>query len=184
MQFSIIRSNRRTMSISVRSDGEIVVRVPYFTGDREIRDFTEMNRTWIEKQLRKAYAMEEQKAQTQTLSEAELKKLAAEAKKDFPPRVAHYAKVIGVSYGRITIRNQKSKWGSCSSKGNLNFNCLLMLAPESIRNYVVVHELCHRKQMNHSPAFWAEVRRAMPDYENAKNWIRENGTSLMLRNPN
>ena len=169
------------MSISVLSNGEVVVRVPCYTRDREIKMFADKNRTWIENQVRKAHAMQEQKAQAQTLSEAEIKMLAAEAKKDFPPRVARYAKIIGVSYGRITIRHQKSKWGSCSSKGNLNFNCLLMLAPENVRNYVVVHELCHRKEMNHSKRFWAEVAKILPDYKALRKQLKDEGTSLLDR---
>ena len=172
------------MAISVNADGEVIVRAPLFTGDREIRRFAERHLGWIEQQKQKADRSSEQRANTPALTETELKALASEAKKYFHMRAAFYAEIIGVSYGRITIRHQKSKWGSCSSKGNLNFNCLLMLAPENVRDYVIVHELCHRKWMNHSPAFWAEVRRAMPNYDTAKRWLKEHGSDLMLRNPN
>ncbi len=82
-----------------------------------------------------------------------------------PARVKEYAEIIGVSYGRITIRNQKTRWGSCSSKGNLNFNCQLMRLPEELRDYVIIHELCHRKEMNHSAKFWSEVEKYCPDYK-------------------
>lgn len=89
--------------------------------------------------------------------------------------VEYFARQVGVDYGRITIRNQKTRWGSCSSKGNLNFNCLLMLAPAEILDYVVVHELCHRKEMNHSKAFWAEVEKVLPDYRESVKWLKEKG---------
>ena len=82
---------------------------------------------------------------------------------------------------RISIRHPKGRWGSCNIKGNLSFNCLLMLAPPEVRDYVVVHELCHFLQMNHSPAFWAEVRRAFPGYEAPYNWLSENGRFLLER---
>ena len=88
---------------------------------------------------------------------------------------------MGVTYGRITIRSQHTLWGSCSSKGNLNFNCLLMLTPPEVLDYVVVHELCHRKEMNHSARFWAEVEHVLSDYEIRRKWLRENGTALISR---
>ena len=93
--------------------------------------------------------------------------------------MAHYAPLVGVSYGRITIRCQRTRWGSCSSKGNLNFNCLLMLAPPEVLDCIVVHELCHRKEMNHSQRFYAEVLRVMPDYRERYKWLKENGHMLM-----
>ena len=97
----------------------------------------------------------------------------------FPERVSYYAREIGVDYGRITIRQQKTRWGSCTSEGNLNFNWLLMLAPPEILDYVVVHELCHRKEMNHSAAFWREVEHILPDYRERKKWLKDNGWYLM-----
>ena len=109
--------------------------------------------------------------------------MVSQARGDLTGHAAYFAPRIGVSYGRISIRHQKTKWGSCSSKGNLNFNCLLMLAPEEVRDYVVVHELCHRKQMNHSEVFWAEVERALPNYRDARKWLKTHGRELMQYNP-
>ena len=108
-----------------------------------------------------------------------IKALADQALEIIPTRVEYFAKIIGVTYGNITIRNQKTRWGSCSSKGNLNFNCLLMLAPPEVLDYVVVHELCHRKQMNHSKAFWTEVEKVFPDYKESIKWLKEEGSQMM-----
>lgn len=111
----------------------------------------------------------------------ELKALTERAKQVFPARAAYYAPLVGVSYGRITVRHQRTRWGSCSSKGNLNFNCLLMLAPPEVIDSVVVHELCHRKEMNHSKRFYAEVLRVFPEYRKWQKWLRMNGRALMRR---
>ena len=90
---------------------------------------------------------------------------------------------MGVSFERITIRAQKTRWGSCSNGGNLNFNCLLMLSPPEIRDYVVIHELCHRKHMNHSPGFWREVAKHCPDYARHRKWLKDRGGALIARLP-
>jgi predicted metal-dependent hydrolase len=115
----------------------------------------------------------------QPLKMDEIRALADRALKVIPERAAHFAPLVGVQYGRITIRNQKTRWGSCSSKGNLNFNCLLMLAPPEVLDYVIVHELCHRKEMNHSPRFWSEVAKVIPDYKKHEKWLKTEGTRLM-----
>ena len=179
----IIRSDRRTLSLQVRRDGEVLVRAPRRASLAEIESFVRKNAGWLQKHIelvekeRKAAAA----SPVEPLSMEEIRKLADEALRVIPNRVAHYAPLVGVRYGRITIRNQRTRWGSCSSKGNLNFNCLLMLAPPEVLDYVVVHELCHRKEMNHSPRFWAEVERVIPSYKTYEKWLKTEGSHLMRR---
>ena len=95
-------------------------------------------------------------------------------------RIEHYAPLIGKTPGRVTIREQKTRWGSCSSKGNLNFNWKLIMAPPSVLDYVVVHELCHLWEFNHSPKFWALVEQQMPDYRVWKKWLKEHAEDLYI----
>ena len=137
------------------------------------------NKAWIQKHLAEAMAKQQQIASVKKLSMDEIRQLADQALKVVPERVKHYAPLVGVTYGRITIRNQRSKWGSCSSKGNLNFNCLLMPVPPEVLDSVVVHELCHRKEMNHSDKFYAEVLRVFPDYWKWDKWLKDHGSELM-----
>lgn len=87
-------------------------------------------------------------------------------------RLAHYIPLIGRTPGRITVREQKTRWGSCSSQHNLNFNWLLIMAPPEALDYVVIHELCHLYEFNHSPAFWARVARYQPEYAAWRQWLR------------
>lgn len=95
-------------------------------------------------------------------------------------RTAYYHNITGGNYTSITIRDQKSRWGSCSSRGTLSFNYRLIFAPPIILDYVVVHELCHLTHMNHSKDFWDMVERVMPDYKMHKNWLREHGHELSM----
>lgn len=173
----LIRSSRRTIAVQILPDGEVVVRAPRRMTRAAIDRFVEEKRGWIEKHLHALPPAQ------QPLSGAELRGLVQQAKEELPKTVAHFAPLVGVDYGTITIRAQRTRWGSCSSRGNLNFNCLLMLAPENVREYVVVHELCHRKEMNHSPQFWAEVARVLPDFDTSRRWLRENGEELIGRLP-
>ena len=175
--YRIIRSDRRTISLEITPSGGVLVRCPHTLSLQYIDQFVEQKRTWIEKH--RAPRLNRPGAPALTMDE--INALADRALTDIPKRVARFAPVVGVTYGRITIRNQRGRWGSCSGKGNLNFNCLLMLCPEKVRDYVVIHELCHRKEMNHSPRFWALVSQAMPDYETHLAWLKENGAALIAR---
>lgn len=180
----VIRSKRKTLAIEIRPDMRVVVRAPEKIPQNEIMKFVEEKQNWIKKHLVQMYfKAEEIKKQKKepALTNADIEKLCQKALSVIPDKVKYYAEIMGVIYGRITIRNQKTRWGSCSSKGNLNFNCLLMLMPDKVLDYVVVHELCHLKQMNHSKKFWKEVERYMPDYKNYKKWLNENGGALIER---
>ena len=182
MEYELIRSKRKTLAVQIKPDGSVVVRAPLRYPQREIDRFLRDRADWIrvhrEKMLKRQAEKEEHRVNA--LTDAQLRDLKRRASIAFPERIAYFAPLVGVTYGRITIRSQKTRWGSCSAAGNLNFNCLLLLAPPEVLDYVVVHELCHRKFMNHSPRFWAEVARVMPDYKAHRKWLRENGPRLMV----
>ncbi len=179
-KIELVRSNRRSISIEVTQDLRVIVRAPRRLSEKEINRFVGEKADWIDIHLRKMKERQNELAdeQSKALSEQDIRLLTTRAKRVFPTKVKKFAEIIGVTYGNITIRMQKSRWGSCSGKGNLNFNCLLMNAPEEIVDYVVVHELCHRKEMNHSPRFWAEVEKVLPDYKERRKWLKENGGKL------
>ena len=179
--YEIIRSSRKTLVIEIKNTGEVIVRAPSRMPKADIIQFVEHKAGWIEKHL--SAIMQRQSTAEPAFTAAELRTLADHAKVDLARRVDHFAPLVGAEWQRITIRAQKSRWGSCSAKGNLNFNCLLMLCPEHVRDYVVVHELCHCKELNHSSKFWQEVARVFPQYEEARKWLKANGGLLIRRLP-
>ena len=179
LQYTIIRSRRKTVSLQITPEGEVMVRCPSRMPKWQIQQFVDSRQSWIEAHLKKIA----QRPPQPKLTEPEMRALAKQAAEDLARRISRFAPIVGVSCGRITIRSQKTRWGSCSGKGNLNFNCLLMLAPEAVRDYVVVHELCHRKEMNHSTQFWLLVETILPDYRVQKQWLKDNGNALLARLP-
>lgn len=194
MNVKIIRSNRKTLAIQINPDLSVTVRAPMYAPQSDIERILREKEGWIQKHIEKIREQEAKRKKTQGekdeygesveieyLTNEEIKKLADKALQHIPKRVSYFAKQIGVTYGKITIRNQKTRWGSCSSKGNLNFNCLLMLTPPEVIDYVVVHELCHRKEMNHSGAFWVEVEKVLLDYKEQVKWLKENGGKIIGR---
>lgn len=181
IQINVIRSKRKTMSLEIKEDSTVLVRAPFRMADTEIQRFVQEKSEWIEKHLQIQQEKKKAVQQEGRLTMQEIQELADRALAEIPKRVAYYAQLLQVDYGRITIRNQKSRWGSCSSKGNLNFNCLLMLTPPEIIDYVVVHELCHRKEMSHSARFWNEVEKVLPDYRERRAWLKEHGGRLIAR---
>lgn len=172
----VIRSSRKTSELSISGEKrQITVRVPLSFSDQDVEHFLKEHRSWIDRHVAAAEKRARQAEAVPPISMDEVRRLADQALEILPKKAAFYAKQIGVRYNRITIRNQKTRWGSCSAKGNLNFNCLLMKLPEEIQDYVVVHELCHRRQMNHSSAFWTEVEKILPDYRERRKWLRDHG---------
>ncbi len=169
------------MTLQVREDGSVRVHAPFFVSDREIHRFVEEKSDWISKTLAKMKAKQQAVQELPRLTRSEEKLCREKARQKLEERTAHFARQMGVSYGRITIRDQKTRWGSCSSAGNLNYNWKLILAPEDILDYVVVHELAHRKEMNHSPKFWKEVENILPDYQARRDWLKKNGFLLQVQ---
>ena len=182
MEKTVIRSRRKTIGLEIGPHG-LIVRAPLRMSDARIDAFLAERRDWIEVHMRRYAARQAEAEAVEKLTPEAHAALVRAAKAQIPLRVAHYAPLVGVDYGRISIRSQRSRWGSCSSKGNLNFNCLLMLAPPEVLDSVVVHELCHRKEMNHSARFYAEVLRVYPDYRKWDKWLKEHGRLLMARLP-
>ncbi len=180
MNIKVTRSRRKTLSVRITPTGDLDVRAPLGLPRREIEQFLEEKRGWIEKN-RQQVLSQTKAGREHPLTREHLETLKELAREPIRESLQKYAPLLGVTYGNVTLRCQKSRWGSCSSKGNLNFNCLLALAPRSVLEYVVVHELAHRKQMNHSAAFWQEVARAKPDYKKDLQWLKDNGGILMAR---
>lgn len=170
--YNFIRAKRRSMSLKVGSDGSITVRAPWHMPAREADLFVENHREWILTRIREYERIKETKPDYTEEERAAGKKRAKEVLSE---KCRIFSKRMGVSYGRITVREQKTRWGSCSAKGNLSFNWKLIRMPEEIQDYLVVHELAHRLEMNHSPAFWAVVERELPDYRARREWLKKNG---------
>ena len=178
----IIRSaRRRIFALQIKPHDGLIVRVPLRATQEQIEKFINDHKDWIEKHLKAMEERQKELSSVDKLTIDEIRALADEALKLIPERVKYYAPLLGVKYGRITIRNQRSRWGSCSGRKNLNFNCLLMLTPPEVIDSVVVHELAHLKEMNHSERFYAEVLRVFPDYWKWQDWLKENGKDIMTR---
>lgn len=178
-------NRKKSIGLEITKEGAVVVRAPKWASNADINRVLSEKKEWIETSIRKVRFQNEirkNRPPVEKLTKQELDNLGEKALVVIPQKVKFYAEKIGVTYGRITIRNQHTRWGSCSAKGNLNFNVLLMLMPEEVMDYIVVHELCHRIEMNHSPRFYAEVAKILPGYKAAERWVKENGQSLMERN--
>ena len=172
ISYQIIRSSRRTISLEIKPDGRIIVRAPLRLSENRIRKFVEEKQEWILKNMEKIQKRDEQREHVPRLSALERQHLQNKACVVIPRRVAYFAEKIGVTYGKITLRQQKTRWGSCSSKGNVNFNYQLYYMPQELMDYVIVHELSHRRHMNHSAEFWAEVEKYCPEYRTYRKQLK------------
>lgn len=223
IEFAVSKSNRKSLSIAIQPDGNLLVKAPLFMSDSEILKWVKTKTGWIIRQRAKVLEQQENNPPKQyvsgerfwylgqeyelevrmstgragmvgivedkiilfskTAEGTEVQKILSDwyikqAKTWISKRVRFFAEQMGESFGNITIKNQKKRWGSCSSARNLNFNWRLIMAPEAVIDYVVVHELCHLRQMNHSKMFWNEVEKMLPDYKMYKKWLEKNGAVL------
>ena len=183
----IVRSRRKTYGLLVRPTGEVEARIPLRGSVRRAREVAAQNQDWIldkcEKQ--KERSVERRKLEEESRSrftDSQRQRLEKEyrrvAKEYIPKRARYYADILGVDFSSVRIAEQKTRWGSCSQRGTLSFNWKLMLAPARVLDYVIVHEVCHLKEMNHSDTFWAWVGFLMPDYKEHRKWLKEHGEQL------
>ena len=169
------RSKRKTLAIGITQEGALKVKAPFSLSETEIIRFVKQKSFWIYKQVKK---VEENRANMVTYSRQEERSYREKARAILTDKTEYYGRLIGVTYNRIRIADQKTRWGSCSSVGNLNYNWKLVLMPPGVLDYVVVHELAHRREMNHSAAFWKVVATWMPDYKKYRKWLRDNGNQF------
>ena len=173
ISYEVVRSRRKTSAIEVKRDGSVVVRCPMWAQDGDIMDFGE----WILQHRSKVLERAERRP---VYTEAQVREFRQHARWMLAQKTWQWAQKMQVTYGKLTIRQQATRWGSCSAKGNLNFNWKLVLVPEELADYVVVHELAHRKEMNHSPRFWKLVEEQLPDYRERRKRLREYETDIEI----
>ena len=179
IRVEVVYSRRRTLGLEVRADGRVILRAPKGLSNQAVMDFVKERQAWIVQKWFETERIRRQKAERPPRDYEQNPALEAqyrkEARRRITERAAYFAEKMGVDYGRIAIKAAKTRWGSCSARGNLNFHWKLILMPPAILDYVVVHELAHRIEMNHSPRFWAQVERILPDYRERRRWLKENG---------
>lgn len=166
------RGKRKTLALTITQEGHLLIKAPLQMPEKEIERFIGQRRYWIYKQTKRIL---QENASRVVRSEEEVQELKEQAREVLTKRTDYYKEILKVDYQRIRIGDQKTRWGSCSSRGTISYNWHLVLMPERIMDYVVVHELCHLVEMNHSPAFWKKVSEILPDYEERRKWLKENG---------
>lgn len=183
----IVRTRRRSYGAVVTCEGRVEMRIPLRGSRKKAIEMAGQWKDWIEQKV--ALQTERNKQKEALRDESRLrftpeqreyleKKYRQAARDYIPGRAEYYANILGVSFDRVRIAEQKTRWGSCSGKGTLSFNWKLMLAPPQVLDYVIAHEVCHLKEMNHSKKFWAWVEFLMPSYREQRKWLKENGQKL------
>ena len=173
-----IRSRRRTMELHIREDGALIVRAPRFVRDEAIHRFVREKSSWIEKARQRILERAKLAQDLQPLLPEEERGHKERALALLTERCGFFSGMMGVTYTHIGISGARSRWGSCSPRGRLRFNWRLAMAPAHVLDYVVVHELAHLKELNHSRRFWAQVAAILPDFREAKTWLKENAFLL------
>ena len=169
-RYELIRSRRKTLALEITRDGRVLVRAPMRTAKREIDAFVSAHEAWIEKHLaerrRRAAAMPPEP------SPDELRAMVEKAKELIPPKVEYWSRVTGLVPAGITITAARTRYGSCSGKNRLSFSCFLVNYPDAAVDLVVVHELCHIREKNHGPGFYALLSSYLPDHKERKRLLK------------
>lgn len=186
LEYTIVRSKRKSIGFEVKAGGEIIIKLPMRLPFAKAVPFIEERKDWIyQAYLRQKDKVNMTQARMEEREDPRLlyleKKYRVAAKQYIYERVEYYLPLTGGHYTNIRIGDQKTRWGSCSSNKTLSFSWRLMLAPPRVLDYVVIHELCHLTHMDHSKEFWAKVASIDPDYKEHRQWLKDNGDTLILK---
>ena len=165
----------RRYVVSVRHDGGVRVTLPRWGSMREAREFFSRLDSWIDRQRRR---LEADRRATPRVPDTDRRGAVERAKRELPPRLLELAREHGLDVPRVSVRNQRWRWGSCSPDGHICLNWRLVTMPDWVRDYVLIHELMHLRRLDHSKKFWKLVAGACPVYQDARRWLREHGRSL------
>jgi predicted metal-dependent hydrolase len=159
------RRYQRQINLIAHQDGSLTVTAPRMCSVREIHHAIKTHQAWIRRHVGN-------NKKNVTIEPRVVHLIKKALRPIVEAKILQFNEYYQLSYGRISIRNQKTRWGSCSAEGNLNFNCKLMCLSDALRDYVIVHELCHLKEMNHSPAFWQLVAQTIPNYKELRKELK------------
>lgn len=169
MKYNVIYSDRKTVNISVK-DGNVIIKAPRRIKKEELLRIIEKHKAWIDKAVIRE---REKREKYESLGEGEIKALKKSAREYLTEKCEYFSKLMGLEYNRITITSAKTRFGACTSAKNISFSYRLMLYPEPAREYVVVHELAHLIEMNHSKKFYAIIEKYLPDYKERKKLLKK-----------
>lgn len=167
--YSVVYSKRKTVSLQVNENGELIVKAPHYFPKKKIDELVNENVKWIEKQLQKQQVKQSFKCE---LTDADIILLKDIAKNVLTAKTKYYAEIMGVNYGSVKITSAQKRFGSCNGKNNICFSYILMLYPERAIDYVVIHELAHTVHHNHSKSFYSYISEFMPDYKDAEKLLK------------
>ena len=170
MEYNVVYSNRKSIAVCIMTDGSVVVKCPRYASKKDIEEFVNANKELIEQTRTRILDNLKNKIVIDYEKKIELQEKAL---KVIDEKVKYYSKVMNVVPTKLVIGNAKSYWGYCDTKNGLNFSWRLMLASDEAIDYVVIHELAHIKQHNHSKEFWNEVEKIIPDYRKLKLELKE-----------
>jgi len=179
-EYQLIRSRRRTLALEIARDAALIVRAPLRMPVEFVLQFVEQKRGWIDRKQRIARERAGLASQLETRSSEEIRKLREQAEQKLCARAQHFANLMDVKYGSLRITRAKTRWGSCTRAANISLSLRLILAPERVIDYVIVHELAHILEHNHSKKFWQKVEQFYPEYKKCRKWLRENDHLLVI----
>jgi len=179
-EYKLIRSRRRTLALEIAKDATLIIRAPLRMSMEEVSRFIEQKSDWIARKQASNRRKWQMAASLGEKSQAEIDQLKAQAEKMIPARAGYYAYLLGIKHGRVRITNAKTRWGACNRNGDLSFSWRLAMAPAWVVDYVIIHELIHILEHNHSRRYWEKVRVAYPEYKQCKQWLNGNQHLLLI----